>query len=95
MSLSARILIGHALGIAFGIFFGELVAPIGFVGDAFILLLQMTVLPYVAVSLIARAPRPSSLVPVALAPVLVSSSFLNRVSHVRVVPAGAKNRGDL
>ncbi|MCZ6824299.1 MAG: cation:dicarboxylase symporter family transporter [Gemmatimonadetes bacterium] len=53
MSLSAKILIGLALGIAFGIFFGELVTPIGVVGDAFILLLQMTVLPYVAVSLIA------------------------------------------
>ena len=52
MSLSARIVVGLLLGIAVGIFFGERAAVLEVVGDAFIQLLQMTVLPYVTVSLI-------------------------------------------
>jgi Na+/H+-dicarboxylate symporter len=52
VSLASQVLLGLALGIAVGVFFGELVAPVGIVGQAFILLLQMTVLPYVAISLI-------------------------------------------
>jgi len=42
-----------AAGIAVGVFLGELIAPVGIVGDAFVLLLQMTVLPYIVVSLVA------------------------------------------
>jgi Na+/H+-dicarboxylate symporter len=53
MSLAAQVLIGLGAGIVAGVFFGELIAPIGMIGQAFILLLQMTVLPYVAVSLVA------------------------------------------
>ena len=52
MTLATKVLIGFALGVGSGIFFGELAAPVGIVGDAFIRLLQMTVLPYVVVSLI-------------------------------------------
>ena len=52
MSLSSQILLGLALGILTGIFFGAWVEPLGVLGDAFVLLLQMTVLPYLAVSLI-------------------------------------------
>lgn len=52
MSLSTKILIGMGLGILAGIFFGEEVAFLKMAGDAFILLLQMTVLPYIMVSLI-------------------------------------------
>ena len=52
MSLATQVLIGFILGVASGVFFGELIAPVGVVGDAFIRLLQMTVLPYVVVSLI-------------------------------------------
>jgi len=52
LSLSAQVLLGIGAGIASGLFFGESVAPIGVVGRAFILLLQMTVLPYVITSLI-------------------------------------------
>ena len=44
MSLSTRVLIGLLLGVAAGIFLGEEVEPISVVGDAFLLLLQMTVL---------------------------------------------------
>ena len=52
MSLATRVLIGFALGVGCGIFFGEIAAPVGVLGDAFIRLLQMTVLPYVVVSLV-------------------------------------------
>jgi Na+/H+-dicarboxylate symporter len=50
--LSTQVLVGIGAGIVVGLFFGEIVAPVGVVGRAFILLLQMTVLPYVAFSLI-------------------------------------------
>ena len=51
MSLATRVLLGLLVGVAVGLFFGEYVAFLGVVGDGFVLLLQMTVLPYVAVSL--------------------------------------------
>ena len=51
-TLSTSILIGLVSGIATGIFFGELCAPLQVVGDGFIKLLQMTILPYIVVSLI-------------------------------------------
>ena len=53
MTLSAQILLSLLLGVAVGLFFGELAAPIKVVGDAFVLLMQMAVLPFVTVSLIA------------------------------------------
>ena len=52
MSLSTRILLGLVLGVATGLFFGEHVAFLGVAGDGFVMLLQMTVLPYVTVSLV-------------------------------------------
>jgi len=52
MSLATKVLIGIGAGVVCGLFFGEYIDFIGVVGQAFILLLQMTVLPYVAVSLI-------------------------------------------
>jgi Na+/H+-dicarboxylate symporter len=52
MSLATKVLIGMGLGICAGIFFGEQVAFLKIVGDAFVQLLQMTVLPYVMTSLI-------------------------------------------
>jgi Na+/H+-dicarboxylate symporter/ABC-type amino acid transport substrate-binding protein len=60
MTLASKVLIGFIVGIASGVFFGELIAPVGIVGDAFIRLLQMTVLPYVLVSLILGLGRLSS-----------------------------------
>ena len=53
LSLSTKVLLGLILGIATGLFLGELVAPLHVVGEAFIQLLQMTVLPYLTVSLVA------------------------------------------
>ncbi len=52
MSLAAQVLTSLLVGIFVGLFFGELVAPVGLIGDAFVLLLQMTVLPFMMVSLI-------------------------------------------
>ena len=52
-SLSAQIAIGLGAGIALGLFFGELVSGLQVIADAYVKLLQMTVLPYVTVSIIA------------------------------------------
>ena len=52
LSLSSFILIGFALGISCGLFLGEYCAPLEVIGGAFIGLLQMTVLPYIILSLL-------------------------------------------
>ncbi len=57
LSLGTKILIGVLIGIAFGIFLGELSRPFGVAGRVYVGLLQMTVLPYVAVSLIAKVGK--------------------------------------
>jgi Na+/H+-dicarboxylate symporter/ABC-type amino acid transport substrate-binding protein len=50
-------MLGLAFGIAVGLFFGESMGVLKVVGDVFVRLLQMTVLPYVIVSLIAGLGR--------------------------------------
>ena len=57
MSLSKRILVGLAAGIAVGLFFGEKVALLELPAKAFVQLLQVTVLPYVIGSLIVGVAR--------------------------------------
>ena len=52
MSLSGKILLGMGLGIPVGIFFGEEVAFLSIAGEAFVQLLQVSILPFVLVSLI-------------------------------------------
>ncbi len=52
LSLSTAILAGMVLGILTGIFFGERVEVLDILGNAFIRLLQMTILPYILASLI-------------------------------------------
>ena len=52
MTFSQKILAGLGAGIVVGLFFGEKVAPLAVVADGFVKLLQMTVLPYVTVSII-------------------------------------------
>lgn len=52
LSLSTSILLGMVAGIVAGILFGEYMAPLGLVGNGFVKLLQMTILPYIFVSLI-------------------------------------------
>ncbi len=52
VSLSTKIFMALLLGICTGLFFGEMVAFLETVGEIYIKLLQMTVLPYVILSLI-------------------------------------------
>ncbi len=52
MSLSGKIFLALGLGVATGLFFGEMTSFLQVPADIFILLLQMTVLPYVTLSLI-------------------------------------------
>ena len=52
MSLSAQIFLGLGLGIVSGIFLGDIVAPLRLVGDGYVHLLQMAVLPYIIITLI-------------------------------------------
>ncbi len=57
MSLSRQILVGLVLGVLTGVFFGERVAFLQIGADIYVKLLQMTVLPYVTVSLISGLGR--------------------------------------
>ena len=57
MSLSGRIFVGLFAGVFTGLFFGELVADLKIFGDIFVKMLQITVLPYIVVSLIAGFGR--------------------------------------
>ena len=52
LSLSTKVLLGLALGIISGLLFGETLSFLDVVGDAFIMLLQMAVLPYIMLSLV-------------------------------------------
>ena len=52
LSVSTRILIGLGLGALCGILFGELMKPLGVVGDAYVKFTQVTVLPYILLSLV-------------------------------------------
>jgi Na+/H+-dicarboxylate symporter/ABC-type amino acid transport substrate-binding protein len=56
----ARLLWAVALGTLLGLFFGERVAPLHIVGDGFIKLLQVTVLPYLLGSMLAGLGRRTS-----------------------------------
>ena len=57
MTSSARILTGLAAGVAVGLFFGEKAAVLEWAADGFVKLLQMTVLPYVTVSIVTSLGR--------------------------------------
>ena len=52
LSMSQQVLIALLIGVATGIFFGEMSTGIKFIGDIYIGLLQMMVLPYIIISLI-------------------------------------------
>ena len=52
-STTRNILIGLALGVATGLFLGEKAELLQFAAEGYLRLLQMTVLPYVMVSLVA------------------------------------------
>lgn len=55
--IGAWICVGLVLGILCGILFGEYCAPLQLPGDIYVGLLQMTVLPYLVLSLIAKSGR--------------------------------------
>jgi Na+/H+-dicarboxylate symporter/ABC-type amino acid transport substrate-binding protein len=55
--LAGQVLIGLGLGVVAGIVFGEWMRHLQIIGDVFVGLLQMTVLPYIVVSLVASLGR--------------------------------------
>ncbi len=55
--LGGLVLTGFALGIAYGLFFGEMAAVFKDVGRGYVRLLQMAVIPYITVSLIGGLGR--------------------------------------
>jgi Na+/H+-dicarboxylate symporter/ABC-type amino acid transport substrate-binding protein len=57
LDLSSQVLLGLALGVGAGVFLGEYAAHLQIIGDIFVRLLQMTVLPFVVLSLIAGLGR--------------------------------------
>ena len=57
MSFSKQILVGLLAGVALGLFLGERAAIFAIAADAFVKLLQVTVLPYMTVSLVANLGR--------------------------------------
>jgi Na+/H+-dicarboxylate symporter/ABC-type amino acid transport substrate-binding protein len=57
MSFSNRILVGLSAGIAVGLFLGEHALALKWAADGFVKLLQMTVLPYVTVSIVSSLGR--------------------------------------
>jgi len=52
MTSSSQMLVAMFIGFAIGIFFGESVGWLSSIGTSVILLMQMTVLPYIVVSLV-------------------------------------------
>ncbi len=59
MSLSKKIVISLITGVATGLFFGEYCRFFSYIGDGFISLMQMTVLPFIMISIIANLGRTS------------------------------------
>ncbi len=57
LGLATQILIGLTAGLACGLFFGEYCESLKVIGDIFIGLLQMTVLPYITVAMVANIGR--------------------------------------
>jgi Na+/H+-dicarboxylate symporter/ABC-type amino acid transport substrate-binding protein len=57
LGLSTQILIALAAGVACGLFFGEYCESLEVIGEVFIGLLQMTVLPYITVAMVTNIGR--------------------------------------
>ena len=57
LSLATQVFVGLGAGVLVGLFFGEMVSWLKVLGDIFIGGLQMTVLPYVVISLVAGLGR--------------------------------------
>ena len=57
MAFGTKILVGILAGIATGVFFGEMTSWLDVAGDVYVRLLQMSVLPYVTFTLVAKIGR--------------------------------------
>jgi Na+/H+-dicarboxylate symporter len=57
IGIASQVFVGLGLGLLVGLFFGERVAFLKVGGDAFIALLQVTVMPYVVVALVTSLGR--------------------------------------
>jgi Na+/H+-dicarboxylate symporter/ABC-type amino acid transport substrate-binding protein len=55
--IATQVLLALAIGALTGLFLGQIVAPLKIVGDTFIRLLQITVLPYISIALITGLGR--------------------------------------
>ena len=60
LDLAQLTLIGLIAGIAVGLFFGEAAGSLKFLGDIYVRLLQMTVLPFIIFSLIGNIGKLTS-----------------------------------
>jgi Na+/H+-dicarboxylate symporter len=89
MSFSRQILTGLALGILTGLFFGEGAAVLKWAADGFVKLLQMMVLPYITVSIVASlgSLRPAELRTLGLrAAAVIGGLWLLALSFAFLVP---------
>ena len=89
MTFSRQILAGLALGILTGLFFGERAAALKWAADGFVKLLQMMVLPYITVSIIASlgSLRPSELRTLGLrAAAVIGGLWLVALSFAFLIP---------
>ena len=89
MTFSRQILAGLALGILTGLFFGERAAALKWAADGFVKLLQMMVLPYITVSIIASlgSLRPSELRTLGLrAAAVIGGLWLLALSFAFLIP---------
>ena len=89
MTFSRQILVGLALGILTGLFFGEQAAALKWVADGFVKLLQMMVLPYITVSIVASlgSLRPSELRTLGLrAAAVIGGLWLLALSFAFLIP---------
>ena len=89
MSFSRQILVGLALGILTGLFFGERAAALKWAADGFVKLLQMMVLPYITVSVIASlgSLRPSEVRTLGLrAAAVIGGLWLVALSFAFLIP---------
>ncbi len=89
MSFSRQILVGLALGTFTGLFFGEKTAALKWAADGFVKLLQMMVLPYITVSIIASlgSLRPSEVRTLGLrAAAVIGGLWLVALSFAFLIP---------
>ena len=89
MTFSRQILAGLGLGILTGLFFGERAAALKWAADGFVKLLQMMVLPYITVSIVASlgSLRPSELRTLGLrAAAVIGGLWLLALSFAFLIP---------